>query len=381
VARASREHLELLEEGRLHLSGIAKLVPHLTLENRVALLQRAEHRTKRQVEELIAELAPKRDVPGRIRKLPVPRTAAPPTEAGAASEAPALRPAPERAPSLEFGPDRAAGTAGAMPARRPVVEPLAPARYKVQFTASSELQQKLERLQALTPGADLAQVVEQAVTERLEARRFARVKKARKRVEEAEARPSSRYVPATIRRAVYERDGGRCTYSDASGRRCTARRHLEYHHHGRPFGRGGDHSTGNLRLCCRAHNALLAEQEYGREAMSRFRRQPDRVSESTAGYRCAAVVLDSVQTEWGGSGWRRHSPTARCDQGGRQSVKATRTQGPGRNANSALPGICPRVRSRSSRSTSRGPRPGPGHRSIRPRVGTRLTASNSRAVS
>jgi hypothetical protein len=174
--------------------------------------------------------------------------------------------------------------------RPPVVEPLAPSRYRVQFTASARLQEKLERLQALTPGADLAAIIEHAVSERLErleARRFARVKKARKQVEESETRPSSRYIPAPIRRAVDQRDGGRCTYTDAAGRRCTARRNLEYHHHGRPYGRGGDHSVANLRLCCRAHNALLAEQEYGREMMNRFRRSPDRVSESRAGYRLA----------------------------------------------------------------------------------------------
>jgi len=138
------------------------------------------------------------------------------------------RPAAEQAPSLQLGPDRVGRTGGTRPARPPVVEPLAPCRYKVQFTASAEFQQKPPRLQALTPGADLAQVVEQAITERLErleAKRFARVKNARKRVEDAETRPSSsRYIPAPIRRAVYERDGGRCTYIDAAGRRCTARR-------------------------------------------------------------------------------------------------------------------------------------------------------------
>src|SRR3990172_5388660 len=60
AARASREHpmlLTMLEDGRLHLSGIAKLVPHLTRENREALLKRATHRSKRQIEELLAELS------------------------------------------------------------------------------------------------------------------------------------------------------------------------------------------------------------------------------------------------------------------------------------------------------------------------------------
>ena len=53
-----------------HLSAIAKLAPHLTPENRDALLKRATHRSKRQIEELIAELSPRPDAPAVMRKLP-----------------------------------------------------------------------------------------------------------------------------------------------------------------------------------------------------------------------------------------------------------------------------------------------------------------------
>ena len=70
VARATREHpmlLDMLRRGRLHLSGIAKLVPHLTRENREAALARAAHRSKREIGELIAELAPRPDAPTAAR--------------------------------------------------------------------------------------------------------------------------------------------------------------------------------------------------------------------------------------------------------------------------------------------------------------------------
>ena len=76
VARASRQHpvlLAMLADGRLHLTGIAKLAPHLTRENRDRLLERATHNSKREIEELVAELAPRPDVPARVRKLPQPR--------------------------------------------------------------------------------------------------------------------------------------------------------------------------------------------------------------------------------------------------------------------------------------------------------------------
>jgi hypothetical protein len=42
--------LDWLREGRLHLTGIARLAPHLTRENRQRLLERATHRSKRQIE-------------------------------------------------------------------------------------------------------------------------------------------------------------------------------------------------------------------------------------------------------------------------------------------------------------------------------------------
>ena len=75
VARAARRFpvlLCMLGDGRLHLSGIAVLAPHLTDENCESVLARAVHKSKRQIEELAAELAPKPDVLSTIRKLPAP---------------------------------------------------------------------------------------------------------------------------------------------------------------------------------------------------------------------------------------------------------------------------------------------------------------------
>jgi 5-methylcytosine-specific restriction endonuclease McrA len=168
-----------------------------------------------------------------------------------------------------------------------VVEPLAPSRYKVQFTASAELHDKLERLRALmrssVPDGDLATIVEQAVTEklqRLEARRFAQTEAPRKTLAESKTSPMTRQIPAAVKRAVYERDGGRCRYVDDQGRRCTARQGLEFHHR-QPFGLGGDHSVANVSLACRCHNVYLAEVDYGRQAMARHRRPGTRPSEPT----------------------------------------------------------------------------------------------------
>ena len=255
VARASREFpvlLDMLGDGRLHLSGIVKLVPHLTRENVESLLERATHKSKRQIEELIADIAPKPDVPSVIRKLP-------------SSVLPlGLQPGPV---DVQLRPDGVeAPRSGAL------VEPIAPARYKVQFTASAELQAKLERLQALMPGKDLAAVIEAAVTEkleRIEARRFARTTAPRK--ESPVTTPTSRHIPAGVRRTVCARDGNRCRYVDKKGRRCTERHQLEFHHR-HPYGMGGDHDPRNIRLMCRTHNAYVAELDYGKAVMERHRR-------------------------------------------------------------------------------------------------------------
>ena len=73
VARATRRHpmlLDMLRDGRVHLSGIALLAPHLTETNRDEVLARATHCSKRRIEELVAGLAPRPDVPTTIRKPP-----------------------------------------------------------------------------------------------------------------------------------------------------------------------------------------------------------------------------------------------------------------------------------------------------------------------
>jgi hypothetical protein len=315
----------MLADGRLHLTGAGKLAPHLTVENRDGLLARATRQSKRRIEELIAEVCPQPDVPARIRKLPVRqlrpdavggwadgpegcRPAGPTPEALKDAARPATVPAQASTPSPRGAVDTAvpsppldvelAAVAAAQappvapalvrPAPTPAarISPLAPARFKVQFTASGELRDKLERLRELmrasVPDGDLAAVIEAAVTEkleRLEARRYAQTKAPRKTMADTDTLPSSRKIPAAVRRAVYERDGGRCTFVDAQGKRCTERHRLEFHHAGKAWARGGDHSVRNIRLACFRHHQHLADLEFGREWMDRCRRSDAGVAE------------------------------------------------------------------------------------------------------
>ena len=283
AARAAREHpvlLQMLADGRLHLTGIAKLAPHLTPENRDLLLARAVHKSKRQIEELVAELAPRADVPGVLRKLPSRPI---PSNQQVQTDVTDL-PIPDR---VVFPPDLFSSAVASASSRRPDVvpppapppvlfSPLAPDRYKVQFTAGVELRDKLLRLRALlrseVPDGDLAEIIEKAVTEklgRLEARRFGRTSSPRKSPARVRPDPSSRHVPAAVRRAVHKRDEGRCRFVDAGGRRCSERHRLEFHHR-HPFGLGGGTDPDNICLMCRTHNLYLAEVDFGTKTLARY---------------------------------------------------------------------------------------------------------------
>src|SRR6187402_3511634 len=69
AARLARQFpilLEMLAGASLHLTGLLLLGPHLTVENCAELLARARFRTKREIERLVAEVAPGHDVPSRI---------------------------------------------------------------------------------------------------------------------------------------------------------------------------------------------------------------------------------------------------------------------------------------------------------------------------
>jgi 5-methylcytosine-specific restriction endonuclease McrA len=84
------------------------------------------------------------------------------------------------------------------------------------------------------------------------------------------AREGSRNIPAHVKRAVWVRDGGRCTFRGPDGHRCESRS-PEYDHIV-PVARGGKSEVSNVRLLCRPHNQLEAERAYGVNFMESKRR-------------------------------------------------------------------------------------------------------------
>jgi hypothetical protein len=261
VARASRRFptiLEKLADGSLNLATVRLVAPHLTEENHQVLLNAASGKSKRAVEELVARVNPRPDVPSSVRKLPTPAAIAP---------SPALAGIPESGPPAALPvahPVPTAALSGA--AHRPLARPLSPGRYEIRFTASAETRDKLQQAQDLlrhaVPSGDPAEIIDRALTALLEdlaRKKFAATERPR---ESRGMAPGSRDIPAKVRRAVWRRDRGRCVFRAAGGRLCNTRAFVEFHHL-EPHGVGGEATVGNIQLRCQAHNNYEAELFYG----------------------------------------------------------------------------------------------------------------------
>lgn len=248
-----------LAAGDVTLTAVTLLATHFTEDNHEALLDAVRHKTKRDIERLIASLDPQPDVPAAVRRLPAPAAAIGPTLSLATSATPVVPSTPAAPPP---GP------------RRDVVAPLSANRYLLKVTLSESAHADFERIRELLrhsmPTGDPAAIVARALSllrQQLERARHGATSRPR-----TVARPSSRtsrQVPAAVRRAVWSRDGGRCRFVGTAGR-CTSTAFLEFHHLV-PFARGGPPTVENIELRCRAHNAYQAERDFGARARTRRR--------------------------------------------------------------------------------------------------------------
>ena len=109
-----------------------------------------------------------------------------------------------------------------------------------------------------------------ALIDQVKKERFAVGRKPRQKSAAAARETPSRHIPDSIRRKVYERDAGRCTFVDERGRRCAETGDLEFDHVD-GFALTQVHDTDRIRLLCRAHNQHAAEKTYGRTFMERAR--------------------------------------------------------------------------------------------------------------
>jgi hypothetical protein len=141
------------------------------------------------------------------------------------------------------------------------ITPLGPDRFSMLFTMSldtfDKLRQGQDLLRHVTPHGDPDVVFGRALDALLpilERNKYGRTKAGRKA---ARALRHSRYISPEVRRRVWERDGGRCTFVGPAGR-CTETSFLEFHHI-HPFALGGSADETNITLRCRAHNQYEAD--------------------------------------------------------------------------------------------------------------------------
>jgi hypothetical protein len=280
AARACRRFpliLELLASGSLTLTSVRLLARHLTVENHESVLAKARNRRRHEIEALVAELAPRPDLPSAVRKLPCPKA----TPLPSAGPGPAMRqvtPDPQVNTSVPSAEGIAiAPSPSARPATpRPIVQAWAPERYRVQCTIGQEAHEKLRRLQSLLrreiPDGDPSAIFDRALTvllEKVEKTKLgtsATPRPARPIRPETDKirRPTvpSRHVPREVKREVWRRDAGQCAFVSPTGRRCTERTFLEFHHI-QPYAMERPATVANISLRCWRHNQHEADLVFG----------------------------------------------------------------------------------------------------------------------
>jgi len=222
AARLARRYptiLDRLQRGEVSLSTVVLLRHYLTPENHRELLDDVARKSTKAVEKYLAARFPRPDAPTAIQE------------------------------------------------KLAVIEPTSAARFRVQFSASGELVEKIQHAVDLmrhrNPSGDLEVMFERAVDlliATLERERLGKTARPRKATEPG--KPG--YVTKATARKVVARDGHQCAYVAPDGRRCTATGFLEFDHVD-ARGKGGGDEAENIRMFCFAHNKHAAEQAYGRE--------------------------------------------------------------------------------------------------------------------
>jgi hypothetical protein len=246
---------------------VGLLAPHLNPENADELLATAAHKTKAEIELLLAQRFPQSEMLALVQPLPGTRTTPDDphvlAHAGGCTDEHALAHVEVAAP-------------------RSKVKPHAPGRFALHLTMSQATYDKLQYAQSLLshaiPSGDVAEVLDRALDAlivKLEKRKFAATDRPQTGLRRSAV--GKRHVPAHVKRAVRERDQDQCTFVSETGRRCSARELLEYDHVD-PVARGGQATVVNMQLRCRAHNQFGAECTFGAGFMNAKREAARRVT-------------------------------------------------------------------------------------------------------
>ncbi|ACG72699.1 HNH nuclease [Anaeromyxobacter sp. K] len=268
---------EALRDGKLCLSSVCELAKVVTAENCAEVLPRFFGLSSRDAAAVAVSIRPVENPPRREVIVPIRAAVSAPAETTASAV-----PASVRAPELN-APDRvllfhAHEAAPPPPARSEPVElrAVSPAARpssvdwlggdsaRMHLTVSKAFLAKLDAardaLSHAMPGATREDVLEAALDVLLADRNRRKGLTARPQQTPRPSKPD--HIPAHVRREVWERDGGRCTFVLPSGEVCGSTRRLELDHVV-PRARGGVSTAGNLRIRCRGHNLEEARRVLG----------------------------------------------------------------------------------------------------------------------
>ena len=218
VARTARSYptiFDAIADGRLNLATVRMIASHLNRENADELIAAASNLTREQVERMLAGRFPQPEalrldegtsalpatrMPSKIEQVPGPVQFETPIP-----EAASLPPVP---------------CAPTVPTR---ITPIAAQSFSLQVTIEGQTHEKLRRAQDLLshaiPSRDVAVILDRALSiliEDLEKRKFSQTAHRR----DSQGNAASRNIPALVKRAIYQRDAGRCAFVAPNGHRC-----------------------------------------------------------------------------------------------------------------------------------------------------------------
>jgi 5-methylcytosine-specific restriction endonuclease McrA len=259
------EMVEPLREGKLCMTVVLEVARVITPENSAVVLPQFFHRSKQEAKAIAVEICPAAVIPRReVVTEVVPEV-----------------PRPPRVQPVELAASdtvHRAAVSVTRPAAPMQLEPLTSELRRLHMTVSKQFLDKLDAARKgqghAQPGASAENVIEAALDLLLaqQAKRRAAVKRPQQN-----PRPSKKpgHVPAAVKRAVWSRDNGKCTWPLDSGGTCGSTLRLEIDHVV-PRGKGGASTVDGCRLLCAAHNQLAARQVYGDEWMDQFTKGNER---------------------------------------------------------------------------------------------------------
>jgi len=265
--------MDSLRDGRVNLSTLSLAWKYISPE----ILKRITHKSKREVEAIVAEFNVGLHVKDRTKPVVVERIVKQSTGTLSQKVDGECKEIYRRGGGKLF-----ASVDNSTPRRKEAVVRQKVTMHEVRCFIDDDVMQQLERckkhLSSKFPeGLDYNKLLCELTAEwlnrhdplnRIERRDAARHRSggAAKSIQNNEY---TRHIPVAVRDAVFKRDGGKCKFVGSSGKRCNSDHNLQFDHFPIPYARGGPSTVGNLRLLCAKHNRYAAEKVFGERAIKK----------------------------------------------------------------------------------------------------------------